>query len=125
MVIDGRHEPQERLLDRMIKDNEKTVNKRGVALQLILQAKIDQDVRERERKAVAPCCGKSGSVAMVATDGEKERCRSIGFDRDADESEEERRGDAGSLGLIMARKALKKVSLPRSSLDGVTSGRRS
>ena len=47
MVIDGRHEPQERLLDRMIKDIEKTVNKRGVALQLILQAKIDQDVRER------------------------------------------------------------------------------
>ena len=121
MVIDGRHEPQERLLDRMIKDNEKTVNKRGVALQLILQTKIDQDVRERH----CPCCGKSGSVAMVATDGEKERCRSIGFDRDADESEEERRGDAGSLGLIMARKALKKVSLPRSSLDGVTSGRRS
>ena len=47
MVIVGRHEPQERLLDRMIKDNEKTVNKRGVALQLILQAKIDQDGRER------------------------------------------------------------------------------
>ena len=59
---------------------------------------------------------------MVATHGEKERCRSIGFDRDADESEEERRGDAGSLGLIMARKALKNVSLPRSSLDGSPAG---